>query len=657
MPPKKATKAAAPAKGKAKAPTSKAKAPAGKAAKATGTTKKAASTKVSQDKVKKTTAKKTDSKTAAAKAAATKSTAATKKTKSSTAASAPSSKATTPAASASESKAKAGAAKASTAKKATKAASTKTTSAAGKKRAREEDEESRKEEPAPKRPAAPKRPGPAINAAPTDKLKVFVFGEGSSGELGLGHMNEENKKVIDVKRPRLNPNLLPEDVGVVQVSAGGMHVVALTHDNKILTWGVNDQGALGRSTKTGEQFKDIDAEDDEDDLNSGLNSLEAAPAEVDYINVPEGTIFTKVAAGDSITMALTSTGLVYGCGTFRGNEGVLGFSKEVLVQQTLAPIPKLRNVKDITCGANHVLALDKKGSVFAFGAGQQNQLGRRVVERTILNGLTPSEFGLPRGKIESIAAGAYHSFATDRSGDIWAWGANSRGQTGIADTVGEDRATILKPQRVEALKGKEVTGLAGGTHHSIAKTATGDVLFWGRCDGAQSGMDLDEVPEANFFVDDDDKVDKRVIAVPTLLPEPKNAHMVAASSDHCLTVTNDGKAYSWGFSENYQTGQGSTEDVEEATLIDNTATRNEKLVWAGAGGQYSMLASVAMDGVEKTNLKMNIKKPVEPKLNGAKTNGEVTAEKTTKEKATENMNGTKDGADGVAETAVDSTTT
>lgn len=39
-----------------------------------------------------------------------------------------------------------------------------------------------------------------------------------------------------------------EKVGVVQLSAGGMHVAALTFDGKVLTWGVNDNYALGRDT-------------------------------------------------------------------------------------------------------------------------------------------------------------------------------------------------------------------------------------------------------------------------------------------------------------------------------------------------------------------------------------------------------------------------
>ena len=99
-----------------------------------------------------------------------------------------------------------------------------------------------------------------------------------------------------------------------------MHCAALTHDNKILTWGVNDQGALGRHTDEGpmKDMKDDDASDsDSDDEDSGLNPSEAEPREVDPKHFPAGTKFASLYAGDSSTFALTTTGLVYGWGTFR----------------------------------------------------------------------------------------------------------------------------------------------------------------------------------------------------------------------------------------------------------------------------------------------------------------------------------------------------
>lgn len=160
------------------------------------------------------------------------------------------------------------------------------------------------------------KPKVVINHAPTTKLNVYVCGEGSSGELGLGTA----KTAVDVKRPRLNPLLAADEVGVVQVAVGGMHCVALTHDNKILTWGVNDQGALGRNTAWEGGYKDIDenkSDSDSDDDDSALNPLESNPTAIPSESFPSGTVFVEVAAGDSSSFALTDDGLVYGWGTFR----------------------------------------------------------------------------------------------------------------------------------------------------------------------------------------------------------------------------------------------------------------------------------------------------------------------------------------------------
>lgn len=176
---------------------------------------------------------------------------------------------------------------------------------------------------APKAPPKPKQPvdpisrikiGVKINSAPNQILDVFVFGEGSSGELGLGHKRIDGKPVMDVKRPRLNPFLSAEAVGVVQIACGGMHVLALTRDNKILTWGVNDQGALGRDTTSSASGDGSDS-DDEDD--SGLDRSESTPAEIDTRGVAPGTKFVQVAASDSASFALTEDGRVYSWGTFR----------------------------------------------------------------------------------------------------------------------------------------------------------------------------------------------------------------------------------------------------------------------------------------------------------------------------------------------------
>ncbi|OGM40399.1 Ran exchange factor Prp20/Pim1 [Aspergillus bombycis] len=401
------------------------------------------------------------------------------------------------------------------------------------------------------------KPKVVINHAPTTRLNVYVCGEGSSGELGLG----PERNAVDVKRPRLNPYLSADKVGVVQVAVGGMHCVALTHDNKILTWGVNDQGALGRDTTWNGGYKEVednksDTDSDSDD-DPALNPYESIPTAIASDTFPESTVFVEVAAGDSSSFALTDDGQVYGWGTFRSND---------------------------VCGDNHALALNEKGAVFSWGSGQQNQLGRRIIERNRLNGLQPREFGLPKNIIH-IGSGAFHSFAVHQSGKVYAWGLNSFGETGIQAGAGDDEAAIVHPTIVDSLSGKNISEVCGGAHHSIAVADGEQCLVWGRLDGFQTGLKVDTLAEEAVIRDERGR--PRILIEPTPVPGIK-ASTVAAGSDHSIAIDTDGRPWSWGFSATYQTGQGTSDDIEVATIVENTAVRGKKLNWAGAGGQFSV---------------------------------------------------------------------
>lgn len=449
--------------------------------------------------------------------------------------------------------------------------------------------------------------GKKINEAPTKILDVYVFGEGSSGELGLGSKRINNKKPIDVKRPRLNDNLAAATTGVVQISCGGMHAVALTHDNKILTWGVNDQGALGRDTTWDGGLRDMDSaedsdSDDEDD--SGINPKESTPTAVDDEFFAPGTKFVQVVASDSASFTLTEDGRVYGWGTFRSSDGILGFSETIKIQPTPLLIKDLKNIKALSAGSNHILALDHKGNVVAWGCGQQNQLGRRIIERNKMSSLIPQGVGLPRGKIAKIACGSYHSFAIDKEGVVYGWGLNNFGEIGVESNAGEDDAVILRPAKLTYLDDYNITEIDGGEHHSLACSDKGDLLTWGRVDGYQVGFEFDKLSEENSIYDE--RGNARILFKPTIQPDVKDIVSVAAGTDNNFAISSNGTVYSWGFSSNYQTGQGTIEDIHTPTLIDNTAIRGKKIIGAGAGGQYSVLIGEAEDV---------------PQTNGAATNG------------------------------------
>lgn len=500
---------------------------------------------------------------------------------------------------------------------AVEAAKNATTKTSVKKRARQEDDQddeaghtsSIKKLRVTKALKAPK-PKNIINHAPTQKLDVFVCGEGSSGELGLGI----SKKAIDVKRPRLNHNLSASRVGVVHIAVGGMHAAALTHDGLIYTWGVNDQGALGRDTKWEKSANDeMDVDEDE---TVDLNPLECTPMPIPKECLPSDVVFTQLACGDSTTFALTDDGEVWGWGTFRvilsslqrisetkltisqSNEGILGFSKDIKIQSNPARLPNLSNVKQIVCGANHAMALREDGKIFIWGSGEQNQLGHRVLERKRYDSLVPTPLRLNK-KCRLIGCGIDHSFAVEKNKeDVWTWGLNSFGETGIREGAGGNKAVIFSPVRVPTLSlhGETISTITGGSHHSAATTTNGKLLVWGRLDGHQLGLDPNSLPDAEVIKDSSDR--PRILIQPTELPAATigTAKFVAVGTDHNVAINTAGQAYSWGFNVNYQCGQGAgSDDIDEPTRIENTAVKDRELTWAGCGGQFSIMTAVAKD--------------------------------------------------------------
>ena len=183
---------------------------------------------------------------------------------------------------------------------------------------------------------------------------------------------------------------------------------------------------------------------------------------------------------------------------YQSNDGVLGFdgvpghSPFQFTPIALSSLEKAKvEITSVSCGSDHVLALTTTGHVYVWGNGQQNQLGRRIIERRKLNGLEPERLGLRN--INLVSAGMYHSFAVDAIGTVWAWGLNTFHQTGLTPGKGGDEEMVIVPAQVEALSpdkhdGAKVVQIAGGEHHSIFLLDNGEVWGCGRSDAHQLGL-------------------------------------------------------------------------------------------------------------------------------------------------------------------------
>jgi regulator of chromosome condensation len=298
----------------------------------------------------------------------------------------------------------------------------------------------------------------------------------------------------------------------------------------------------------------------------------------------------------------------------QGNDGTLGFFKAdsisgTKIQLRPAVIPHLKDIIMLAAGSNHMLALDTHGSVFAWGADEQDQLGvrqhytrfKKSIPKSKYDSLLPATVFLPHN-IVSISCGAYHSFAVNVKGRVYAWGLNNYGQTGVPNEDSE-KTIVELPRVVRSLAAYEIRQVAGGNHHSIACCEGGEeILVWGRCDDNQMGLPLDKVPPESILKDG--RCRPSILLTPTQVPGKLlyllrgylltlidvDGVFVDAGIDHSICVTDTGEAYSWGFSSNYRTGLRTEDSIERPTLIDNSTISQQHVVSASCGGQFLVLA-------------------------------------------------------------------
>ncbi|KAF9568941.1 RCC1/BLIP-II [Agrocybe pediades] len=440
---------------------------------------------------------------------------------------------------------------------------------------------------------------PYFNPLPTPPSKQrpglvpFYWGAGNFGQFGMGPdvLNEQEK-------PRKHTWAIEqmeegafgeEGAGMESVTCGGLHTMFIDERGTVWTCGVNDDAALGRITQ-----------DVPDPNNPGsfisVDDLTAVPHPLKSLT-DEGFRAVSAVAGDSICAVVSDKGDLRVWGSFRVNEGSLGFSNGLKHQFTPVPILELphkpgdaEKVSSLAAGSNHVLVLTTHGHVYSWGAGEQSQLGRKVLERRKIHGTVPEKvtLGTRARKATVVGAGAFHSFAVDDKGDVWGWGLNSMGQTGTGYASSEDSVVQL-PQKVQNLSKEELDGdvviqIAGGTHHTLFLTKAGKVYACGRSNQGQLGL-ADDHPAFK------DQVDPDFVAEPALVAFPDADDpvvQISCGSHNNSAVTKGGALYSWGQGVQSELGLGDTEEAKTPQVV----VRKEGGAWFAAavscGGQHTI---------------------------------------------------------------------
>ncbi|GAV99134.1 rcc1 domain-containing protein [Lentinula edodes] len=425
-------------------------------------------------------------------------------------------------------------------------------------------------------------------------LQLFVWGAGNFGQFGLGPdaLDEFDKpKKHGWAEEQIQDGTFGEEgAGLEEIAGGGMHSLFVDEKGTIWSCGLNDDAALGRITQNVPDPKNPGSFLDVDELTSVPHPLQTL--------VDEGFRAVKVATGDSICAAVNDRGELRVWGSFRVNEGSLGFANGLKHQ--FIPVPILNDslshrpgdvekVSDITAGVNHLLVLTTHGNIYTWGAGEQAQLGRKVLERRKIHGTVPEKvsLGSRTRKAKVIGAGSFHSFAVDDKGDVWGWGLNTMGQAGTGYAT-EDDSQVQLPTKVEglskeALDGDSVVQISGGEHHSLFLTQSGKVFAVGRCNAGQIGL-ADDDPAL------EDRADPDFVADPVQVKFPDDDDpiiRISVGTHNNLAISKDGALYCWGQGTQGELG---VSDVEVRT--PRMIVRREGGSWAAikvaCGGQHTL---------------------------------------------------------------------
>ncbi|KAF0696772.1 Aste57867_12493 [Aphanomyces stellatus] len=269
---------------------------------------------------------------------------------------------------------------------------------------------------------------------------VFAWGKNDYGQLGVGHHLETQLE------PRLVDAL--SDIGITRIATRGSHVLAVSEDGAVYSWGRGDEGQLGHDTRESLHFPK---------------------------RIPDLHQIVAVACGRAHSVALSYHGAVYTWGS--GEDGALGML-DLDAALSPIPLPISTSFVAITCGSRHTLALSRDGRVFSWGWNLYGQLGLGHLDTVRFPTEIPTFIGL---KVSQIVSGFRHNFAvlpqSATNSDVYGWGWNEHGQLGDVDSAD---SVVLRPQRIKSLTDVAVTSLAAGGRHSVCSIHPHGSFAWGR---------------------------------------------------------------------------------------------------------------------------------------------------------------------------------
>jgi alpha-tubulin suppressor-like RCC1 family protein len=337
---------------------------------------------------------------------------------------------------------------------------------------------------------------------------------GAGKKSGLPAMGGGEGVGVEQLSPERYPGHLKD------VAFGRHHAAYVSAEGKVLTLGTGKKNELGLGgATTAEEPTEV----------TGLSDV------------------VQVSCGKHHTAALTAGGEVYtwGCGGTFFNPGALGHGNRKS-QEVPLKIESLEgtNIVQLASGDFHVVALTDEGKMLTWGKGEYGVLGTGSSS----SALSPVEVLLADVKIKKVQCGQWFTAAVSEEGDLYVWGANDKGQLGLAEGFAMDMNNMESiPTKVDGFDDMKVLDVACGATHTLALTEDHNVWIFGNGQWLQP-----------FLCKGDDG---------TL--EASTVQLVAGGNLFSLAADGHGHLFSWGKGKSACLGTGNNEDVAQPLILDN----------------------------------------------------------------------------------------
>jgi alpha-tubulin suppressor-like RCC1 family protein len=292
-----------------------------------------------------------------------------------------------------------------------------------------------------------------------DDGALKCWGENLDAQLGLG-IDGGNQGDTGATTP---DKLAAVNVGtgkkVRRVAAGGSHTCVIRDDDKVVCWGLNDKGQLGRA-----------------DTKSPVGAAAADMGDaLKVVSLGTNRVAKELVAGDEFTCALLDDGSVKCWG--ENGAGQLGLGNKVDhgrandMGDALSAVALGMGATQLRAGADSVCALLVDASVKCWGRNNRGQAGTGTNEPAISDDaaelIVAVNLGLAGGqKVVALGGGKEHVCAGISDGSLKCWGYGTSGQLGVDDNASAGltagtMGAVLKAAKLGALKAAQLASTRG----------------------------------------------------------------------------------------------------------------------------------------------------------------------------------------------------